>query len=199
MLAGRLYPPDVGRILRPLARLSSTLLFCLTMSLLPLTIVGFVVVGGDGWRAHHNGVSGTLTVADCQWDQRKGSGAWSCSGRFVSDDQTVRRTSIELAEEYPHPLATGEQVPALVAGPHALNAWRRSDGAWWMLPILILLTGTIASVFGMLLYRRRLTALLHMLRHGRAPKPLSPAATMDVGPRVPQLGNRARRRIRKHR
>jgi hypothetical protein len=169
------------------------------MSLLPLTIVGFVFIGGDGWRAHHNGISGTLTVSDCQWHQRKGSGAWNCFGRFVSDDHSVQITSIELAEDYQHPLTTGEQVRALVAGPHAPNAWRSSNGTWWMLPIQILFMGTIASVVGMLLYRGRLTALLHKLGHGHAPKPISPATTTDVGPRLPQLGNRARRRIREHR
>jgi hypothetical protein len=165
--------------------------------MVPLGFVGFVLVGLDGLRAHHNGIPGTLTVADCEWHQLRGGGKWDCSGPFISDDHTVQINRIELTEGDHR--ATGEHVSVLVSGPGAVNAWPTADRTWWMVPILVLLSCLIPGALGMWLYGGRLAGLMHVLRHGRRPMRAAPEAIAGPSGRVPQLGNRARRRRRKHR
>jgi hypothetical protein len=91
----------------------------LGMAIVLLGPIGFILVGSDGWRAHHGGVSGSLTVTGCEWHQRRVSSSWVCSGSFLSGDRSMRIASVELTDGEHR--ATGEQVAVLVSGRAAVK------------------------------------------------------------------------------
>jgi hypothetical protein len=160
---------------------------------LVLGMICFITVGVDGWRAHHGGIRGTVTVARCKarhpW---RANGGWSCSGSFVSNDRSVRIAHLWL-EDDGHRLA-GEEVSAAVIGPASRDAWSISDTTWWILPMLGF--GACAGVGA--LHIRIVAAETSVIRFERRRRRAEARTETKIDLRTPNRRNR-RRKSRKRR